>query len=135
MEIKVRNALQAISVVFSYLREQDIPGSPESGVNWQERRLYSRDIEDYIVTSKLFISDSWMVEVFQGVAPLSKTVYRITVFNTESHWYWQGSVQADGTLTGINPPKQLSEKESREITAGISRKLEIPAPRPGSYGH
>jgi len=135
MEIKVKNALQALTVLFSYLCEQDVPGVPEAGVNWQERRLYSRDIEDYIVTSKLFISNSWMVEVYQGVAPLSKTVYRITVFNTESHWYWQGSVQADGTLTGINPPKQLSEKESREITAGISRKLEIPAPRPGSYGH
>jgi hypothetical protein len=135
MDIKVKNALQARDAVLSYLRRQDVPDIPDAGVSWHERRLYSPGIEDYAVTSKLFTSGVWMIEVYQEVAPLSRTVYHITVFNPELHWYWQGNIQADGTLTSLIPPKQLSEKEALDIAAGISRKLEIPAPKPGGYGH
>jgi len=135
MDIKVRNALQALEAALSYLRRQDVPDIPNAGVSWRERRLYSPGIEDYAVTSKLFTSDAWLIEVYQEVAPLSRTVYRITVFNSELHWYWQGSIQADGTVTSLIPPKQLSEKEALETAAGISLKLEVPAPKPGGYGH
>jgi hypothetical protein len=135
MDIKVRNALQALEAALSYLRRQDVPDIPNAGVSWRERRLYSPGIEDYAVTSKLFISGAWMIEVYQEVAPLSRTVYHITVYNSEFRWYWQGSVQADGTVTSLIPPKQLSEKEALETAAGISLKLEVPAPKPGGYGH
>jgi hypothetical protein len=135
MEIKVKNAAQAFSFVLTYLRRQEVPNIPDDGSQWQERRLYSPGIEDYAVTSKLFTVGGWTVEIYQGVAPLSKTLYRATVFNSENHWYWQGNVQADGAINSLSPLKQLSEKEALEIAAGLSRKLEIPAPRPGGYGH
>jgi hypothetical protein len=135
MEIKVRNAAQALDLIFSYLRQQNVSNIPETGRVWQERKLYSPGIEDYAVTSKLCAAGAWLIEIYQGVAPISRTVYKVTIFNSEIRCYWQGSVQADGTLTSISPVKQLSEKEALEIAAGISRKLEIPAPRPGTYGH
>jgi hypothetical protein len=135
MEIKVKNAAQALSFVLTYLRRQEVPNIPDDGSQWQERRLYSTGIEDYAVTSKLFTGGGWMVEIYQGVAPLSKTLYTVMIFNSEHHLYWRGNVQADGVINVINPLKQLSEKEALEIAAGISRKLEIPAPRPGGYGH
>ena len=135
MDITVRNAVQAVDVAFLYLLQQDVSNIPETGARWQERRLYSTDLEDYAVTSKLLTFESWMVEVYQGVAPLSRTVYRLTAYNSKTRCYWQGSVRADGSISGSSSPKQLSEKEGQEIAAGISRKLEIPAPRPGTYGH
>ncbi len=135
MEIKVRNAAQAIDVALAYLRKQNIPDVPDAGLNWQERTLYSAGIEDYAITSKLFTAGDWAVEVYQGVAPVSSTVYQLAVFNTRLRRYWKGNVQADGKLTEVNPPKTLSEEESRKVSEEISRKTKIPPPRPGGYGH
>jgi hypothetical protein len=54
MEIKVRNALQAIDSALAYLRQQAVQDIPDTGTKWQERALYSSGLEDYAITSKLF---------------------------------------------------------------------------------
>ena len=90
---------------------------------------------DYAVSSKLLSAGDWTIEVFQGVAPLAKTVYQITVFNARLHWYWEGSVGADGSLTEVSPFRLLSEEESNRKAEELSKKIRMPPPKPGSYGH
>jgi len=133
--VKVRNAAQAIDTALSYLRKQQVAALPDENTKWQEKTIYSTEPQDYGITSKLFTTDDWLVEVFQGVAPLSNTVYRITLFSVRSNYYWKGSVRADGDVTEASAFRLLPEEESQKITEEFSRKSEVPPPRPGGYGH
>jgi len=76
-----------------------------------------------------------MIEVYQGVAPLSRTVYQVTVFNSGDRYYWKGSIKADGSITETNTLTQLSEEENSKIAGEFARKARIPPRLPGSYGH
>ena len=133
--VKVRNAVQAVDAALAYLRKQQAPKAPDTNTKWQEKTLYSTERQDYAVTSKLFTSDDWLIEVYQGVAPLSSTVYQITVFNTKLHCYWKGNVKAGGSITEENTFRALSEDESKKISEEFSRKSQVPPPRLGGYGH
>jgi len=133
--VKVRNAAQAIDTALSYLRKQQVAALPDENTKWQEKTIYSTEPQDYGITSKLFTTDDWLVEVFQGVAPLSNTVYRITLFSVRSNYYWKGSVRADGDVTEESAFRLLPEEESQKITEEFSRKSEVLPPRPGGYGH
>ena len=133
--IKIRNATQAVNAVLSYLREQKATGIPGAGIKWQEKTIYSGEPRDYAVTGKLFTSDEWLIEVLQGVAPLSRTVYRISVFNPDSRYYWKGSIRADGVVQEEVAFKKLPEPEARKIADELLLKSKIPPPRPGGYGH
>lgn len=133
--IKVRNAAQAVNAVIEYLRRKKIQNTPDEDIKWQEQTLYSPGPQDFVVTSKLFKSDNWAIEVLQGVAPLSRTVYQVTVFNAEFHFYWQGSVKADGSVTELIAHKILSEEENAKIAEDLLKKSRVPAPKAGGYGH
>ena len=133
--VKVRNAAQAIDAAISHLREQQAPEVPDTNTKWQEKTIYSAEPMDYAITSKLYTSDDWLIELFQGVAPVSRTVYQITVFNSRLHYYWQGSVRADGGITEENVYQMLSEEESQNLAEEFLKKSQIPPPRPGGYGH
>ena len=134
-EVKVRNASQAIAVALSYLREQAAPGIPDAGNKWQEKTLYAAGVEDYAVTCKLFISGDWMIEVYQGIAPISSTIYQITVFNAKLGCFWKGSIKADGSIKEINPLTMLSEEETRKLAEELAKRINVPPPKPGGYGH
>jgi hypothetical protein len=133
--VKVRNAAQAIEAVLSYLRKQQVTEFPNKDIKWQEKTIYSTESMDYAITSKLYTSDDWLIEVFQGVAPVSRTVYQITVFNSRLRCYWQGSVTANGGISGDNAYRLLSEEESQKLAEDFLRKSQVPPPRPGGYGH
>jgi hypothetical protein len=133
--VKVRNATQAIEAVLSYLREQHVPEFPDKDIKWQEKTIYSTEPMDYAITSKLYTSDDWLIEVFQGVAPVSRTVYQITVFNSRLRCYWQGSVSADGGISEDNAYGLLTEVESQKLAEEFLKKSQVPPPRPGGYGH
>jgi hypothetical protein len=135
MELKVKNAAQAVDAVMVFLQTHEPQHAPDQGLKWQEKTLYSTDAADYAITSKLLSSVDWTIEVYQGVAPLINTVYRITVFNTTTHWFWKGSVRADGSLTEETPYKALSEEESRRKAEELAGKSQVPPPRQGGYGH
>ncbi len=135
VSIKVRNAAQALSEALGYLRKKNVQGIPGSNIEWQEQTLYSPGPQDFIVTSKLYRSNNWNVEVSQGMAPLSRTVYQVTMFNAELLVYWQGRVRADGNVTEVSAYRILSEEESTDITEGFTQKSQVPAPKPGGYGH
>jgi hypothetical protein len=133
--IKVRNATQAMNSALSYLRQQRADNVPDEDIGWQERTLYATGVEDYAITSRLFTSDDWLIEVFQGVAPLSRTVYRVTVFSPKYRWYWQGSIKPDGSVTEAIALKLLPEEECHQISEEFVRKCQVPRPRAGGYGH
>ena len=133
--VKVRNAAQAIEAVLSYLRKQQVTEFPNKDIKWQEKTIYSTESMDYAITSKLYTSDDWLIEVFQGVAPVSRTVYQITVSNSRLRCYWQGSVRADGGILEENAYRLLSEEESQKMAEEFLNKSQIPPPRPGGYGH
>jgi len=135
MDIKVRNASQARDVAFSYLRTQTDQNVPDRGLKWQERPLYSSGPEDLAITSKLFTADDWVAEAYQGVAPISATVFQVTIFNSRLRWYWKGNIKADGSLIEVSPLKSLSEDESLKMTEELSRRIDIPPTGPGGYGH
>ena len=133
--VKVRNAAQAIEAVLSHLRKQQVSEVPVANTRWQEKTIYSTEPMDYAITSKFYISDDWLIEVFQGVAPVSRTVYQITVFNSRLNCYWQGSVKADGNISEDNTYRLLSEEESQKLAEEFLKKGQVPPPRPGGYGH
>ena len=133
--VKVRNAAQAVNATLSYLRKQQVPKAPDINTKWQQKTLYSIERQDYAITSKLFTSGDWLIEVYQGVAPLSRTVYQITVFSAKLRWYWKGSAKADGSVTEVSALRLLSEEESQKIAAEFLRKSQVSPPRPGGYGH
>jgi hypothetical protein len=133
--IKVRNAHQALIVAVSYLKGHSAVNAPPEVATWQEKTLYAPGIEDYAVTSKLFTYGDWMVEIYQGVAPVSNTVYQVTIFNPEIRASWKGRVRADGTVIEISPLIELPETESSKIAEEFTRKTRVPPPRPGGYGH
>jgi hypothetical protein len=135
MDIAVRNSAQAVKAVLSYMRERKIENAPAVETKWQETTLYSPGPEDMAVTGKLFTADDWIIEVSQNVAPLSRTVYRVTVFNTGLHSYWKGGVRADNGLVEVNNFGSLSEEESRQAEEEFVAKSKIPPPKPGGYGH
>ncbi len=133
--VKVRNAAQALNAALSYLRKQQAPKAPDTNTKWQENTLYSTERQDYAITSKLFTSDDWLIEVYQGVAPLSSTIYQITVFNANLHWYWKGNVKADGGIIEEKAFRLLSEEESQKMAEEFLSKSQVPPPTPGGYGH
>jgi hypothetical protein len=133
--VKARNDVQALQAVLVYLSRQNAAEIPGVNIRWQDKILYSEDIADYALTSKLFTSGDWSVGISQGVAPISKTVYRVTAFNSRSRFYWKGSVSADGEVVEENAFRLLSESESLKIAEDLARKIQIPPPRPGGYGH
>jgi len=133
--LKVRNAAQAVTAALSYLQKQKAKNAPGVDIKWQEQTLYSVGPPDFAITGKLFTSDDWQIEVSQGVAPLSKTVYQVTVFNAKLHFYWKGSVKADGVVTEVSAFKLLSEEESQKMAAEFLSKSQVPPPMPGGYGH
>ena len=135
MEIKVRNAVQALESAAADLRRKDPRNAPAAGLNWQEKTLYSPDPQDLAVTSRLFTSGGWQVEVSQNVAPLSRTVYRITVFNAGQGWHWQGRVSADGSVVEEVPFSHLSPAEIDLKSSEFSTKSRVPPHPPGGYGH
>jgi len=124
-----------MDTAFSYLRKQGMPETPEKDTEWQQQTIYSAEPQDYAITSRLFTAYEWSVEVYQGVAPLSRTVYHVTVFSDSKKLYWKGSIGVDGSVTEGGAFKRLSEEESQKIAAELSRKRQIPPPRPGGYGH
>ena len=75
--------LRRLRLLWSTCESRQSQSLPAAGNNWQEKTLYATGVEDYAVTSKLFMFGDWMVEVYQGIAPVSSTVYQITVFNPE----------------------------------------------------
>jgi hypothetical protein len=133
--MEVRNAAQAVRAALDHFQVKSLPHGPSPGTAWQEKTLYAEGNMDYAVTGRLFSSSDWKIEVTQDVAPLSRTVYLVTVFNTLSGWYWQGSIKADGSISEIRYWQLLPETESRIIEAELTRKSRIPPPRPGGYGH
>ena len=133
--IKVRNTARALNEALEYLRKKKVQNIPDTDVEWQEQTLYSPGHQDFVVTSKLFILDNWTVEVAQGMAPLSRTVYQVTIFNTGTGCYWQGNVKADGNVTEVSSYSILSEEESAKIAQEFFIKSQVPAPKPGGYGH
>jgi hypothetical protein len=84
--VKIRNVAQAVDAVLSCLRTQKAPTITGADTKWQEKTIYSGEPQDYAITGKLFTSDEWIIEVLQGVAPLSRTVYLISVFNPNSRF-------------------------------------------------
>ena len=135
MELKVKNAAQAVDAAMYYLQRGEPQNAPNQGLKWQEKILYAIGPMDYAISSKLFSSGDWTVEVYQGVAPLINTIYQITVFNTKLHWFWKGSVKADGSLTEESPVRLLSEEESRKKSEELFKKNQVPPPKLGGYGH
>ena len=133
--VKIRNTTQAVDAVLSCLREQKAPKIPDAETQWQEKTVYSGEPQDYAITGKLFTSDEWLIEVLQGVAPLSRTVYRISIFHPDSRYYWKGSIRADGVVQEEVAFKELPEPEARKIVDEFLLKRKIPPPRPGGYGH
>jgi hypothetical protein len=133
--LKVRNAAQALNTALGYLAGQKAPGIPDADSEWQEKTLYEAGIADYAVTGKLYTSGDWSIEINQGVAPLSKTVFRVTVFDPRTRFYWKGSVKAGGEVMEECPFRLLSGEESRKTEDGLTRKVRVPPPAPGGYGH
>lgn len=135
-EVKVRNATQAIEAALTYLQDEVSQSSlPAAGSKWVEKTLYATGVEDYAITSKLFTSGDWMVEVYQGIAPISKTVYQIIVFNPGLKCHWKGSIKADGSIQESSPLTTLSIEGSRKLADELERKMNVPPPKTGGYGH
>jgi hypothetical protein len=135
METAVRNAAQAMQAALIFLRRKGQPDIPAADTIWQEKTLYSPEPQDMAITGRLFNCGNWTVEVSQNVAPLSRTVYQVTIFNAATRRHWKGSIRADGEVTGNETFSVISEEESRRTAAEFQEKMKVQPPRPGGYGH
>jgi hypothetical protein len=133
-ELKVKNAADAMRVSFVYLRGQNSQNCPSTDVQWRGKTIFSGGPGDLATTSKQFTSDGWIIEIYQGLAPLRNTVYQVTVFSSAEGWHWKGSIKADGSITEVSPFKQLSGEEKQKMAEELLRKSRIPAPD-GGYDH
>jgi hypothetical protein len=134
-EVKVRNASQAAGAALAYLKERGGQTTPAAGDKWQEKTLYATGVEDYAITSKLFTSGDWKIEVYQGIAPIAKTIYQVTVFNPVLGRYWKGDVKADGGIQEVGPMTTLSEERTRKLTEELAKRVNVPPRKQGGYGH
>ena len=135
MELKVTKAAQAVDIAIKYLQRQAPQKAPGTGLSWEERTLYAAGPQDSIVSSKLFTAEDWNLEISQNFAPLSRTVYQLSLFNGKKRLFWKGRVKADGNLEEETPLKTLSVKENQALSAELLKKMQIPGPRFGGYGH
>jgi hypothetical protein len=134
-EVKVRNASQAIEAALTYLRERGGHSIPATGDGWQGKTLYATGVADYAITSKLFTSGDWRIEVSQGIVPISKTIYQVTVFNPVLGSYWKGNIKADGSIDEASPMITLSEEKTGTLAEELARRINVPPPKLGGYGH
>jgi hypothetical protein len=132
--LKIKNASEAMHASVSYLREQNSSHAPGTGVQWQEKTIFSGGPGDLVTTSRQFTSDGWIIEVYQELAPLRNIVYQVTAFSSASGWHWKGSVKADGSIKEESAFKQLSDEERQKVAEELLRKSRIPPPV-GGYGH
>lgn len=135
MEIAVKNAAGALETVLAYMQNRGINNAPPAGTKWQERVLYNEGPEDMAVTSRLFNADDWTIEVSQNIAPLSRTIFQVNVFNARLHSFWKGCVRADSGQVEAGSFGSLSEDESRQAEEEFKARSRIPPPKPGGYGH
>ena len=132
--LKVKNAVEAREAALLYLRQQNSQNAPGTNIQWQEKTIFSGGPGDLVTTSKQFTSESWTIEISQGLAPLRNTVYEVTVFSPVHGWYWKGSIKADGSIREESAFKRLSDEEKQKTAEELLRKSRIPAPV-GGYGH
>ena len=135
MELKVTNAAQTVDIIVKYLRARSPKEAPEAGLSWQEKTLYAAGPQDFLVSSKLFTAADWNLEISQNFAPLARTVYQASLFNGKARLFWKGNVKADGSLAEETQLKNLSTKESQEKSAELVKKMQVPGPKFGGYGH
>jgi hypothetical protein len=133
-DLKVKNALEAVTAAIFHLQENNAQNTPESESKWQEKTIYSGGPVDLATTARQYRSDSWWIEVTQELAPLRNTVYQVTVFGSKTSWYWKGSVKADGTVTDASAFRRMTEEE-KEKTAELFLKRSLIPPPQGGYGH
>ena len=132
--LKIKNAPEAMQASVSYLREQNSSQAPGTGIQWQEKTIFSGGPGDLATTSKQFTSEGWIIEVYQGLAPLRNIVYQVTIFSPASGWHWKGSIKADGSIREESGFKRLSDDEKQKTAEELLRKSRVPAPV-GGYGH
>ncbi len=132
--VKINNAADAMTASIVYLHSRDARNIPGKEVQWEERTIFSGGPGDLVTTSKRFTSGSWIIEIYQGLAPLRSTVYQITVFDANEGWYWKGNIKADGSISEEAPFKQLSLEEKQKMADELAKKSKNVAPT-GGYGH
>jgi hypothetical protein len=132
--LKIKNASEAMEASLSYLRERHPLIAPAAGIQWMEKTIYSDGPIDLVTTSKQFVSEAWIVEISQGLAPLKDIEYRIAIFSPGLGWYWEGSIKADGGIRERSVLSRLSNEEKQKKSEEFLRRSQTPAPV-GGYGH
>ena len=91
-----REAARDAALNFVYEKYQYPP--LDSSVAWEEERL----TEEGIVGAETFryTAESWAVEVSYPVVAPEATIYEVTVTNEGLGFEWQGTVDAQGAVTG-----------------------------------
>lgn len=122
--LAVKSAAEAKEAALTYLRGHEPENAPGAGIVWQEEDVTPKDESGHPVPGGVhreFTSDEWLVKVFYAVLPPERTVYRVTVSSIGLGWYWQGSVEADGTVAEVSPFRQMSQEESQKIAREFLR--------------
>lgn len=110
---EIRSAAEAKDVALNYLREYDAQNTPSSDVVWQEEDVTPQDWVGGVF--KEFTSDEWTVKVTYPVLPPENTIYQVVVSSIKLGWHWKGTVEFDGSVTGLSAFKQMSKEESQRI--------------------
>ena len=115
----------------AFLRERSDQSIPAVGNQWQEKTLYATRCGRLCYHEQTFHRGDWMIEVYQGTAPISKTIYQITVFNALLGCYWKGNIKADGSIQEVSPMTTLSKEKTLKLAEGLSKRINVPPPKPG----
>jgi hypothetical protein len=108
----VDNAADARDTVLQYLRENNPETALSEGLVWQEDNITDTEVVE--LTSYRYTYYQWMVTVSYPSATQDTITYEIELSNTETGWYWQGSVDKDGTIEETVPTQQITQEMSQQ---------------------
>ncbi len=109
----IQNASEARDAALSYLDNRYTDSVPGKGLTWQEHNTTPEGLIGG--QTREFISSEWMVTVSYPVVLPENTVYDVVIINMKSGWHWKGNVNANGTVTELNPLEQLTKEDSQNI--------------------
>lgn len=108
----VTDASDARDAVLDYLDDNYDDNIPGPNLLWQEEDKTPAGIVGSVV--KAYTSEGWTMLISYPVVNPEATVFSVTLVSSGG-WKWEGSVDADGSVTETRPLTQITEEESLQI--------------------
>jgi len=116
---EVKSPAEARHAALFYVQEQYGQRAPVPGGEWEVKDATPEGLLGRSVVE--FTKDDWTVEVSNPVVAPEHIKYDVTLKNTESGWYWHGTVDPEARVTELVPFQEITQENSRKIAEQFVR--------------